>query len=91
MKGSYSVPIGSSRSPKMLWLNPIAASIRNRLFSAIPSSICCPDCPLPQRCADISLRAWNTSSCACIANTPRRLTQGPRLVETVTSGEVVTM
>jgi len=39
----------------------------------------------------MSLRVWNTSSFSSSEKTPRRLTQGPRLVETVTSGDVVTI
>ena len=46
-------------------------------------------CPSAARCASLASR--NTSLRVCRSKMPRRFTQGPRLVETVTSGLVVTM
>ena len=42
MKGSYSVPTGSSRSPLIACDRPSAESMMNRFISAMPSSMCCP-------------------------------------------------
>ena len=42
MKGSYSVPIGSSRSPLIECDSPSADSRMNRFISAMPSSMCWP-------------------------------------------------
>ena len=42
MNGSYSVPIGNSRSPLIECDRPSAESRMNRLFSAMPSSMCWP-------------------------------------------------
>ena len=53
--------------------------------------MCWPSGVMPQRCALASLASRNTSLRVCRSNTPRRFTHGPRLVETVTSGLVVTM
>ena len=57
----------------------------------MPSSICWPLGLISHFWGDISPRSLNTSSRLAIENRPRRLTQGPRLVDTVTSGDVVTM
>ena len=57
----------------------------------MPSSMCWPFGDMPQRCAEASLASRNTSLRVCRSKMPRRFTQGPRLVETVTSGLVVTM
>jgi len=70
--------------------NPAAPSNRKRFCSAMPSSMCCPSGVMPQRCALASLASRNTS-CGCAVEHPRRFTHGPRLVETATSGLVVTM
>ena len=42
-------------------------------------------------CVEAMRSSRNVSASDCRANSPRRFTHGPRLVETVTSGEVVTM
>ncbi len=89
MNGSYRVPTGSRRSPNKGPARPSAASIRNRLFSAIPSSTCWPARLCAQTWAEATRSALNTSACSRRLNTLRRLTQAPRLVDTVTSGEVV--
>ena len=91
MKGSYSVPIGSSRSPLIACDRPSAESRMNRFFSAMPSSMCWPLGENSQLKVDGMRSLLKVSAIASRANRPRRLTQGPRLVETVTSGEVVTM
>ena len=91
MNGSYSVPTGSSRSPNSEWVRPSAARLMNRLFSAMPSSTCWPSGDMPQRWAETTFCSWNTSARPWRSKMPRRFTQPPRLVETVTSGEVVTM
>ena len=91
MKGSYKVPIGSRRSPLMVWDRPSADNRINRFISAMPSSICCPLGENSQLNVDGIRSLLNVSAIACRANNPRRFTQGPKLVETVTSGDVVTM
>ena len=91
MNGSYSVPTGSRRSPNNSWARPAAPSSRNRFISAMPSSICW---PWGEKCHFWALGMrwrWKISAISSAANSARRFTQPPRLVETVTSGEVVTM
>ena len=85
------MPIGSSRSPLMACDRPSAESTMNRLISAMPSSICWPFGENSQLKVEGMRSLLNVSASASRANRPRRLTQGPRLVDTVTSGEVVTM
>src|SRR5882757_8186171 len=63
----------------------------NRLFSAMPSSMCWPRGVLRHSWADTTFSSRKTSSASVWPNRPRRLIQAPRLVETETSGEVVTM
>ena len=91
MKGSYSVPTGSSRSPLIECDRPSADSRMNRFISAMPSSICWPLGENSQLKVDGMRSLLKVSAMASRANRPRRFTHGPRLVETVTSGEVVTM
>ncbi len=91
MNGSYSVPIGSSRSPLIECESPSAESRMNRLFSAMPSSMCWPLGENSQVKVEGMRSFLKVSAISSRANRPRRLTHGPRLVETVTSGEVVTM
>ena len=57
----------------------------------MPSSMCWPCGDMPQRWAEASLASRNTSLRVCRSKMPRRFTQGPRLVDTVTSGLVVMM
>ena len=91
MNGSYSVPIGSSRSPLIECDRPSADSRMNRFISAMPSSMCWPFGENSQLKVEGMRSLLKVSAMLSRANRPRRLTQGPRLVETVTSGEVVTM
>ena len=91
MKGSYRVATGSSRSPLMACDSPSADIRMNRFISAMPSSICCPFGEASQLKVDGIFSLRNKSAFSARANSPRRLTQAPRLVETVTSGEAVTM
>ena len=91
MNGSYSVPIGSSRSPLIECDSPSADSRMNRFISAMPSSICWPLGENSQLKVDGMCSLLKMSAIFSRANRPRRFTQGPRLVDTVTSGEVVTM
>ena len=91
MKGSYSVPIGSRRSPLIECDRPSADSAMNRFISAMPSSICWPCGENSQWKVEGICSLLNVSAIARRANRPRRFTQGPRLVDTVTSGDVVTM
>ena len=91
MNGSYRVAIGSSRTPLIACDNPSAAIRMNRFISAIPSSICCPFGEKSQLKVDGIFSCRNRSAFSALANRPRRLTQAPRLVETVTSGDAVTM
>src|SRR5438067_221900 len=63
----------------------------NKFISAMPSSMCWPLGENSQLNVDGMRSLLKVSASACWANSPRRLTHGPRLVETVTSGEVVTM
>ena len=91
MNGSYSVPIGSSRSPLIECDSPSADSRMNRFISAMPSSMCWPFGENSQLKVEGMRSLLKVSAMLSRANRPRRLTQGPRLVETVTSGEVVTM
>ena len=64
----------------------------NRFISAMPSSRCWPFGEKSQLKVEgiFSLPEQVVHFPPC-ANSPRRLTQAPRLVETVTSGDVVTM
>ena len=57
----------------------------------MPSSMCWPCGDIAQRCAETTFSSRNASARSVRSKMPRRLTQAPRLVETVTSGEVVTM
>ena len=91
MNGSYSVPIGSSRSPLIECDRPSADSRMNRFISAMPSSMCWPFGENSQLKVEGMRSLLNVSAMLSRANRPRRFTHGPRLVETVTSGEVVTM
>ena len=91
MNGSYSVPIGSSRSPLIECDSPSADSRMNRFISAMPSSMCWPLGENSQLKVEGMRSLLKVSAMLSRANRPRRLTHGPRLVETVTSGEVVTM
>ena len=61
------------------------------MFSAIPSSMCWPFRPSDHFCIETTFSERNTSSRSARSKMPRWFTQPPRLVETVTSGEVVTM
>ena len=90
MKGSYRVPTGSSRCPKRESESPSIPSRMNRLFSAMPSSMCCPRGEAAHAWNEATDSSRKVSACSRAENTPRRLTHPPRLVETVTSGEVVT-
>ena len=85
------MPIGSKREPNNGAASPAAASIRNKLLSAMPSSICCPAGRTAHFCAEGIRAAASTSAMSLRLNSPRWFTQAPRLVDTVTSGEVVTM
>ena len=91
MKGSYSVAIGSSRSPLMACDNPSADIRMNRFISAMPSSMCWPFGEKSQLKVEGIFSLRNKSAFSARANSPRRLTQAPRLVDTVTSGDAVTM
>src|SRR6476646_3740312 len=91
MKGSYSVPTGSRRSPLIECESPSADSRMNRFISAMPSSICWPCGEKSQLKVEGMRSRLKVSAMTSRANSPRRFTQGPRLVDTVTSGEVVTM
>ena len=91
MNGSYSVPTGSSRSPLIACDRPRAESMVNRFISAMPSSKCCPCGEKRQWKVDGMRSVRNTSAISSRANSPRRFTHPPRLVDTVTSGDVVTM
>ena len=77
--------------PERSAASPSAASIRNRLLSAMPSSICWPACCPPISAPMGSSPPGTRPPVPARRNRPRWLTQAPRLVETVTSGEVVTM
>src|ERR1700741_3916422 len=91
MNGSYSVPIGSSRSPLMECDRPSADSRMKRFISAMPSSMCWPFGENSQLNVEGMRSLLKVSAMLSRANKPRRLTHGPRLVETVTSGEGVTI
>ncbi len=91
MNGSYSVPIGNSRSPLIECDRPSAESAMNRLFSAMPSSMCWPVGANSQLKVEAMRSLLKVSAIFSRANRLRRFTHGPRLVETVTSGDVVTM
>ena len=91
MKGSYSVPTGSRRTPLMTCDSPSADSRMNKFASAMPSSMCWPLGENSQLKVEGICSLLNVSASASRANSPRRFTQGPRLVETVTSGDAVTM
>src|ERR1700751_2059723 len=91
INGSYNVPIGRSRSPLMTCDRPRADSTENKFISAMPSSMCWPFGENSQLKVDGMRSLLKVSAKASRANRPRRLTQGPRLVDTVTSGEAVMM
>src|SRR6266436_2014673 len=91
MKGSYNVPTGSSRSPLIACESPSADNRMNRFISAMPSSMCWPFGEKSQLKVDGIFSLRNRSAVSPRANRPRRLTQAPRLVDTVTSGDAVTM
>src|SRR6516165_6019528 len=91
MNGSYNVPIGKSRSPLMTCDRPSAASAENKFISAMPSSMCWPFGENSQLNVEGMRSLLNVSAKVSRANRPRRFTHGPRLVDTVTSGEAVTM
>ena len=57
----------------------------------MPSSKCWPLGLISHFCGESSPRSLNTSSWLDRENSPRRFTHGPKLVDTVTSGEAVTM
>ncbi len=57
----------------------------------MPSSICCPLGEKSQLKVEGIFSLRNRSAFSARANSPRRLTQAPRLVDTVTSGDAVTM
>ena len=63
----------------------------NKFISAMPSSICWPLGENSQVNVEGMRSPLNVSAIASRANRRRRLTHGPRLVDTVTSGDVVTM
>ncbi len=71
--------------------NPSADIRMNRFISAMPSSMCCPFGEKSQLKVDGIFSLRNKSAFSARANSPRRLTQAPRLVDTVTSGDAVTM
>ena len=91
MNGSYTVPIGRSRVPNNGAESPRAASRMNKLLSAIPSSMCWPRGDIVQLCGDAIRSSLKVSLLSCGSKIARLLTQPPRLVETVTSGDAVTM
>ncbi len=62
----------------------------NRFISAMPSSMCWPLGENSQLKVEGMCSLLKVSASFSSANSPRRLTHAPRLVETVTSGEVVT-
>src|ERR1700736_5091533 len=86
MNGSYRGPIGSSRSPLIVCDSPSADSAMNRFISAMPSSICWPCGENSQLKVEGMRSLLNASTEASRANSLRRFTQGPRLVETVNIG-----
>ena len=57
----------------------------------MPSSMCWPFRLSDHFCIETTFSERNTSSLSARSKMPRWFTQPPRLVETVTSGEVVTM
>ena len=63
----------------------------NKFISAMPSSMCWPLGENSQLKVEGMRSLLKVSAKASRANRPRRLTQGPRLVDTVTSGEAVTI
>ena len=75
----------------MLCESPSADSRMKRFISAMPSSMCWPLGENSQLKVEAMRSFLNVSAIDLRANNPRRFTQGPRLVETVTSGDVVTM
>ena len=75
----------------MVCERPSAESSMNRFISAMPSSTCWPLGENSQLKVEGMRSLLKVSAIASRANSPRRFTQPPRLVETVTSGEVVTM
>src|SRR6185437_5790785 len=56
-----------------------------------PSSICCPLLFAPHFCAEAIFACAKTSGTALRRKRPRWFTHAPRLVDTVTSGDVVTI
>src|ERR1700688_3137397 len=80
-----------SRSPLMECDRPSADSAMNKFISAMPSSMCWPAGEKCQLKVDGMRSLVTVSAKASRANRPRRLTHEPRLVDTVTSGDVVTM
>ena len=80
-----------SRSPLMECDRPSADSAMNKFISAMPSSICWPVGEKSQFECRRNALALERPAKASRANRPRRLTHEPRLVDTVTSGDVVTM
>src|SRR3569832_1198748 len=90
MKGSYSVTTGNSRAPSTACDRPSAEAKMNRFISAMPSSICWPFGDASQLKVEGIFSLRNRSAFSARANRPRRLTQAPRLVDTVTSGDAVT-
>ena len=85
------MPTGRSRRPKSDVDSPAAPRARNRFISAIPSSRCCPSGPKTHFCVEGTRSARKVSGTSVRSKSPRRFTQGPRLVETVTSGDMVTI
>src|SRR5580693_4093746 len=80
-----------SRSPLMECDRPSADSAMNKFISAMPSSMCWPVGEKSQLKVEGMRSLLNVSAKTSRANRPRRLTHEPRLVDTVTSGDVVTM
>ena len=71
--------------------SPAAASSRKRLFSAMPSSMCCPFGPCTHWLTDMTPDALAWSAASSTANCPRWFRKPERFVEVVTSGAIVTM
>ena len=57
----------------------------------MPSSMCCPRGDAAHAWNEATASSRKVSARSRAENTPRRLTQPPRFVETVTSGDVVTI
>ena len=75
--------------PNNLSLIPKEANNKNKLFSAIPSSICCPSGKYFHFCDEKTFFSPNISDFLWVLKIFFLLTHPPKLVETVTSGEVV--